>query len=60
MPIKPQCPACGKAQGHVLNVSAVPGRNDIVFVELCCESCSHAWRIQVRIADTTVPTTKPK
>jgi C4-type Zn-finger protein len=60
MPIKPQCPACGNAQGRVLNVSAVPGRNDIVLVELSCESCSHLWRMQVRIADTTVPTTKLK
>ena len=49
MPVKPRCPACGNAQGRVQNVSAVPGRNDSVLVDLSCESCSHAWGTELPI-----------
>jgi hypothetical protein len=46
MPVEQQCPACGNGQGLARRVSTVPGRIDIVVVDMVCQSCSHQWRTE--------------
>ena len=48
MAIEPPCPACKSARGRVYRVTTVPGRKDIIVVNLSCGSCWDQWRRELQ------------